>query len=300
MKNLLIVAATLAVLVALAGCQGGAGTSVEPKQGHSETQKETTPTPNESAQAIIGQEVSGDGLDFRVLDTFETDEFYYSETHSGEKVDAYPMMGKFFVVIYSVRNNSQKHKSPTIAGTLKTDSGETFPQADGVEYPRHGAFGSMDLNPRQVDTGMLIFDVPTDVSAESVNVDHTSTVDVTRADLSAIPPEEREATYWEYMNMQDYHNAYNLFGEAARAKFTEEQFAGYMHSSGEADITMDEYSFTSVQRSGNTATVQSVASEYFPEDFETKQYRIEIRLTFENGAFYKDTYTSQVAAFTGQ
>jgi hypothetical protein len=232
-------------------------------------------------------------VDLRVLDLVESDQYRYTETPESEGVDTFSMAGKFVTVMYSVRNTSTNSQTVDLSAKLRAGA-ETFQEDDGVEYPR---LYEIKLEPREVTTAEFIFDVPTDVTPETLEVSGVGNVDLTRGNLEAIPPEERLATQYEYANHEDYKNAYALFDESSRAKFTEEQYTAYWAEGPDSSIYT--YAFPSVEVSGSTAKVTGVYSAWVPKDYEKLAYRNEYEMVMENGAWHMVARDEQVEAFSG-
>src|SRR5918993_3904911 len=129
MRKVILIVAVLAALVAGCGTGGNEqGQTVEPKQGHAS--QEEAPKPEKSTapaplDALVGAAVDTGDTDFRVLDLFEADEYFYGAMEMTEKVDTYSRAGKFVTFIYSVRNTADTTKVVSLQADLQAGS-ETF------------------------------------------------------------------------------------------------------------------------------------------------------------------------------
>ena len=75
---------------------------------------------------IVGESVAATNFDFRVLDYFVTDNYYYLENPSKygrDEQDVFPEAGRFVVVNYSVTNTGSGSLEPNLGATLEVEGG---------------------------------------------------------------------------------------------------------------------------------------------------------------------------------
>lgn len=132
-------------------------------------------------QSAIGEVLPPENFDLRVLEVAILDQYFYlEETFYGDNYQStqgFPTAGKFVVVTYSLRNTGTGPLNIGVSGTLSTDSGESYEETDDVFHPnalQDGFSGGFKLQPRGLDLGQLIFDVPSDVDPEAVTMGYTS------------------------------------------------------------------------------------------------------------------------------
>lgn len=296
-----IVAAVLFLCAALSVGACGSGDQAEPQQqpgnGSRATEEVTgqtvrpSPDAGEDTSQVgaaevpsggVGEAIPLAGVEVRVLDYLSTPEYSYIEsaysdgTWMGEEGIA--TAGKFVVVNYAVRNTGSAPTTTALTGMLETADGESYQEADAPKNPQSGYTG-LELAPRELGIGQLIFDVPEDVEPVRLNLSvedasgqptgQGATVDLTRQDPQGPSPEEILALYYTYGNMGAYAQQYALFSYESKQRITEEQFVSYFESiypSGTKD-----FSFPSVDVRGEEATVEIVRTDFDGEGEEQVQ-----------------------------
>ena len=233
----------------------------------------------DAASASVGESVSTRSFDYRLLDYFVTDHYYYLENPSIDHVrEAYPQAGKFVVVNYSVTNTSPQTVRPNLGAMLRAQAGsktEVYEESGAVMHPQSD-LGTSELAPGQMDTAQFVFDVPAGVVPELVTVflEHGSehpegeagAVDLTRRDPRGLRVEEIMALQYEYLNMTAWKRAYALFAEESKREVSLEQYEAYMDSGQrERPTAVIEYAFPSVEVEGDHAAVERVFTLSTPD-----------------------------------
>lgn len=274
------------IMLMLAGCGGGPGENaggeaeqaekkgnVEPKtvkpEGH--TRQETTMQVAAIPEAVIGENVEGPQFDFRVLDVFVTDHYFYNDDPSIDfVVDAYSQAGKFVVANYSMTNTSPESVTANLGARLFVGTGsgtEVYEEAENPVHPRTGqVIGGPELSPREMLLGQFIFDVPTDVEPETLAVlyedeieeprGEAGNVDLTNEEPQGPRPEEILALQYEYGNMTAWSQAYDFFAPESQAIISEQAYASGQKEGPPTAIM--QYSFPSVKIQGNRAIIERV------------------------------------------
>lgn len=294
----------LLVLVAFAilyGC-GQASSPVEKQEerqgaepvarGDQGKAKTVTPSPFEQGETTqqvvgnmpiagaIGESVETPQFDYRVLDYFVADTYYYMEDPSiDEYQDRYSEVGKFVVVNYSVRNTSPQTVTANLGASLhvRVPDGkvEVYDESDQVAHPHTGGIiGGPELAPREVLLGQFIFDVPAEVQPELLAVFHedeieeprgeAGVVDLTESDPQGPRPEEILALQWEYANMTAWKQAYDLFAQESKDRVPLEVYVRRNEEDVANSIT--EYAFPSVEIQGDHATIERVFTYEMPDE----------------------------------
>ncbi|MDQ5829831.1 MAG: hypothetical protein M3324_08230, partial [Actinomycetota bacterium] len=139
------------------GVEQAAGGEAEP----GEEQRTREVAGNEAA--IVGEGVRTPSFDFRFLDYFVTDHYYYLENPSKDEVmEGSSLAGEFVVVTYSLTNTSGRTLRPDLDARLRAGAGGktgVYEESGDVMHPRSGP-GTLELAPGQMGTGQFIFDVP--------------------------------------------------------------------------------------------------------------------------------------------
>lgn len=230
----------------------------------------------------VGEKVALPDFDYRTLDWFVTDHYYYEpDPYMGQAQDAYSTAGKFVVINYSVRNSSTQTVAPNLSAVLHARAGdkvEFYEESEDVEYSRTGSTAP-ELAPRQITTQQFIFDVPQDVEPEIIAVSvlddfddpigDAGAIDLTKDNPQGPSPEEILALQWEYTNMTAWEQAYELFAEETKNRVTLEQYKSGQES-GPTDVVAD-YSFPSVSVEGDRATIEWVMTVNYPDDYNESQ-----------------------------
>jgi hypothetical protein len=234
---------------------------------------------NKAVSAIVGESVKTQSFDYRFLDYFVTDHYYYLENPSTDDVmEGYSQAGKFVVVTYSVTNTSPQTVRPNLGAMLHAKAGsktEVYEERGDVMHPKSG-LGTLELAPGHMGTGQFIFDVPTDVDPESVTVffendpEHprreAGVVDLTRQDPLGLTAEESLALQYEYLNMTAWKQAYELFADESKREVSLEQYEAYMDSGQrERPTAIIEYAFPSVEVEWDHATIERVFTLSTPD-----------------------------------
>jgi hypothetical protein len=286
----------LAFLVALYGCgqsspppqesekEGG----VEPKTAKptGAGQQETTQqaTGNIAFDGVIGESIETPQFDYRTLDTFITDNYYYIEDpYLDMYTDAYSQVGKYIVISYSATNTSSETSNMNLGAKLSVGAGEkdeVYEESETVAHPYTGAVWGegVDLAPREMIVGQFIFDVPADVEPDALMVHYRDTigepggilgnVDLTEEAPQEPRPEEVLALQYEYVNMIAYEQAYELFAQETKDKLPEQVYESVDREYGEqyGATAKTEYSFPSIEVQGDRATIETVAYLSTPKE----------------------------------
>ena len=276
----------LVVFAVLCGCdQASSPVERQEKQGGVEQAAREGLGPgkeqasNDAISAIVGESVSTRSFDYRLLDYFVTEHYYYLENPSTNEVrEAYPQAGKFVVVNYSVTNTSPQTVRPNLGAMLRAKVGsksEVYEESGAVAHPQSD-LGTSELAPGQMDTAQFVFDVPTGVVPELVKVSldndsehpggEAGAVDLTRRDPRGLRVEEILALQYEYLNMTAWKRAYELFAEESKREVSLEQYEAYMDSGQrERPTAVIEYAFPSVEVEGDHAAVERVFTLSTPD-----------------------------------
>lgn len=254
----------------------------------------------------VGEAIALTGFEFRVLDYVSTPEysfleFVYSDgTTEGE--EGVSTAGKFVVVTYTARNTGSAPTTATLSGSLETEGGEFYPEAETPKNPESG-YAGLELSPRQLGTGQFVFDVPQDIEPVRLNVGSEdasgqltgqgATVDLTRQDPQGPTPEEIMALYYTYGNMGAQAESYALFADESKQQFSEEQYVSYFDfPNGFKNV-----SFPSVDVQGDRATVDVVRTGFDANG--ERQDQITQELVLQEDGWRLVARDDQVEAFTG-
>lgn len=322
-------ARVLMILLAVAllyGC-GQAGSPAEKQEkraGVEEAQPKTvTPAPGQEEETttavvgnmpiagIVGESVETSSFDFRVLDYFVTDHYYYLvDPFIDETQDAFSQAGKFIVVNYSVTNTSSQTVQSDLSAMLHVKVGnktEVYEESDAAAHPSD-TYG-MELAPRQVETSQFIFDVPQDVEPEllavnsgsyatataSPGAEEVGVIDLTEEDPQGPQPQEILALQYEYSNMTAWEQVYELFSEESKEQVSLEQYRAYWEKQPSGAI--QEYAFPSVKIEGDHATIQRVLTTSTPDgEYQDKATQ---EAVLEDAGWRIVMREDQVKAFTG-
>lgn len=290
---------TLLVLVAFAvlyGC-GQASSPVERQEkqgGVEQAQGQKKPKGGEATgpdtmgnipiSGVIGENVETPSFDYRILDVFTTDHYYYLEDPSVPfERDAFSEAGKFVVLTYSMTNTSPQPVTANLGALLHVradDKVEVYDESDQVTHPYSGGIiGGPELAPRQVLLGQFIFDVPTDVEPELVAVlyedemeeprGEAGAVNLTEKDPQGARPEEILALQWQYNNMLEWEEIYELHAQESKDRVPRETFVSALQQDLEqADAyAIEDYSFPTIEVDGDHATIERVFDWATPDDF---------------------------------
>ena len=315
-RPLTIAVLCLLVCVGLVACgQSGSG---EPREGPGDAPAEPkTSRPSEAGapetpqaseapapQTAIGEVLPPEDFDLRVLEVAILDQYFYLEElysdGTAQSTDAFPMAGKFVVVTYSVRNTGTGALNVGFSGTLSTEGGESFEESDDAFHPNallDEISGGFELQPRGLELGQFVFDVPTDAEPTTLTTGYTNLgdsaasaggisqagdVDLTRRDEPGAPPEEVLALGYEYTNMQSWDLSYDLYADGSEDSVSEELFTRV--NTEEKAYSIIEYSFPSVEVQGDNATIERIFTTSEP-DGETYQDTATVEAVLEDGAW---------------
>ncbi len=219
--------------------------------------------------AVVGEGVRTPSFDFRFLDYFVTDHYYYLENPSKDEVmEGSSQAGEFVVVTYSLTNTSGRTLRPDLGARLRAGAGGktgVYEESGDVMHPRSGP-GTLELAPGQMGTGQFIFDVPAGADPVSVTVlyeddpEHpggeAGAVDLARRDPLGPSAEEILALQYEYLNMTAWERAYELFAEESKREVSLERYETYMDSGeSERPTAVIEYAFPSAEVEGDHAAI---------------------------------------------
>lgn len=285
----------------VAGCGAPDSGGFEAKESKPAPEK-TAPEAMEAPESpVVGEGVDEGDFEFRVLDVTRDKSWFYPETDIASGSYAESFAGKFVTVWYSVRNTSTGPMTLSPGAKLTTDSGETFGLA-GAECDPLGK-----QQPRGLQLGCFVFDVPTDVEPESVWVQFRrgnlapETFDLTKAQPEDIGPDETMALHWEYLNVGYFALAYELFATSSQQQFSSEQYQTAM-TTGTSEqwrrYPISDYAFPSVRVEGDHATVERIYTTYDNKRFEFSQQRKTQELVKEDGAWRIIARPDQVSYFT--
>ena len=267
----------LAVFVVIYGCGRTSpppeGAEKKGDAGQAETAKSSGAGQegNIPISGVVGETVETPQFDYRILDVYSTDNYYYLENPSvPTEQEAFSQAGEFVVLTYSVTNTNPETVTANLGARLFVKAGnevEVYEETDQVSHPYSGAIvGGPELGPRQMLLGQFIFDVPTDVEPETVAVlyeDETEeargeagAVDLTEEDPQGPRPEEVLALQYEYGNMNAWEQAYELFAQESKNEVSQEDYVGTWEEEPPQSLT--QYAFPSVEVKGDHATIERV------------------------------------------
>ena len=269
----------LVLIAALCGC-GQASSPVEKQERREGIEQAAGGEPDppgtrevagdKAASAIVGEGVSTPSFDYRFLDYFATDHYYYLENPARRDVmEGSPQSGKFVVVTYSVTNTSPRTIRPDLGAMLRARAGgeaEVYEESRDVMHPRSSP-DALELAPGQMGTGQFIFDVPAEADTESVTVlldedpgapgEEAGTVDLNRRDPLELSAEEILALQYEYLNMTAWKRAYELFAEESKREVSLEEYETYMDSGkNERPTAIIEYAFRTAEVEEDRAAIE--------------------------------------------
>lgn len=282
-----LTAVLVLAMLMLAGCGGGSGDAsggeaeqgqekgnVKPKTVNPEgaTRQETTiQTAEIIPDAVIGENVSTPQFDFRILDIFVTDHYFYNDDPSIDfVVDAYSQAGKFVVMNYSMTNTSPETVTANLGARLFVRAGsetEVYEEAEQPAHPRTAiTMGGPELRPRELLLGQFIFDVPTDVQPETLAVLYEDEIEEPRGEAGSIDltneepqgprPQEILALQYEYGNMTAWAQSYDLFAPESKAIISEQAYISALKK--DPPFAIMQYSFPSVRIQGDRAVIERV------------------------------------------
>jgi len=302
------------------------GVPAKPKTA---AQSESTPasSASQSSQATqmptpstqIGEVLPPQDFDLRILEVAVLDEYTYLESvyfdETVDEVQALPQAGKFVVVSYSVRNTGSGPLNVGFSATLSTDSGEFYEESDDAFHPNallDGVSGGFELQPRGMEVGQFIFDIPTDVepttltlgytnlgesaSASAMNGSQAGDVDLTRRAEPGAPPDEVLALQYEYANMRAWDLAYDFFAEESKDLISFEQYSSSQGSG--APVAITEYSFPSVEVQGDRAVIERIFTAEDPSG--EGQYDATQEAVLEDGAWKIIMRQDQIELFSSE
>lgn len=310
----------LAALVVLYGCgqasspveerkkQGGVEEAqpktVSPGQDQEHQQEETTTSVvgNMPIAGVVGKSLQRSSFDFRVLDYFITEHYYYLvDPYIEESQDAFAQAGQFIVVNYSVTNTSPHTVQPELSAQLHVkaeDQVEIYKESDVVAHPSE-TYG-MELPPRQLEVGQFIFDVPQDVKPELLAVNGSSDasaptsataspgaeeiggIDLTKEEPQGPQPQEIFALQHEYYNMTAWEQAYAFFARETKAQVSEQVYLDQNQKDDQRNpASFTELSFPTVDIEGDHATMKVVRS-WTSEDEGDVQERVQQEAVLED------------------
>jgi len=287
---------------------------VKPKTGEPSGggQQETTQQAagNIPLDGVIGESIETPQFDYRVLDVYATDHYYYLDDPSIDfVVDTFSQAGKFVVVNYSATNTSPETVKANLGARLFVEAGskvEVYEETDSATHPRSGAImGGPELGPRELLLGQFIFDVPADVEPETLAVlyeddieearGEAGNVDLTEEDPQGPRPEEILSLQYEYNNMTVYEQSYELFAQETKDRVSEQM---YVSGQKEYDVAaFMEYSFPSVDVQADRATVERVAT--YANKEETGQDKATQELVLEDDGWRVVMRDEQYELFAG-
>jgi hypothetical protein len=233
---------------------------------------------------VVGESVQTPSFDYRILDVFTTDQYYYIEDPSVPlEQEAFSEAGKFVVLTYSMTNTSPQPVTANLGAMLHVRTGdkvEVYDESDQVVHPYSGGIvGGPELAPRQVLLGQFIFDVPTDVEPELVAVLYEDEVEEPRGEAGAVNlteedpqgprPEEILALQWQFNNMLEWEETYELHAQESKDRVPRETYVSALQQDYEqaGAFAIKDYSFPSIKVEGDQATIQRVYNWATPDDF---------------------------------
>jgi hypothetical protein len=254
--------------------RGGVEQEQREKEPESGETTDSDTTGNVPISGVLGENVETPSFDYRIVDVFTTDHYYYLEDPSVPlEQDVVSLAGKFVVLTYSMTNTSPQPVTVNLEGRLHVRAGhkiEVYEESDRVVHPYSGLLvGGPELAPRVVLLGQFIFDVPTDVEPELVAVlyqdemgdprGEAGAVKLTEEDPQGPRPEEILALQYEFGNMSEWEEAYNLFTQESKELVSLEQYRSYFEE-GPPFATVA-YAFPSVSIEGDRATIVRVITQ---------------------------------------
>jgi hypothetical protein len=254
MIRVLVIVAVL--LVAPYGCdQANSPVEKQEKRGGVEQAPQEQPPPQAAAtgqtaegttgnipiDAVVGESVETPQFDYRILDNLTTDRYFYLEspnTYAPMYEEAYSQAGEFVVLTYSVTNTSPQTVQANLGARLFVRAGgkvEVYEESRMAMHPYSGAIGGgIELAPRGIRLGQFIFDVPVDVEPETVALLYEDELEETRGEAGAVDiteanpqgprPEEVLALQYEFGNMAEWEEAYELFAQESKDRVSLEQY----------------------------------------------------------------------------
>lgn len=328
-RPLTIMGLCLLLCVGLVACGGQSG-SGEPREEPGDAPAEPkTSRPSEAGaskapeasdppapQTAIGEVLPPENFDLRVLEVAILDQYFYLEDTYGDETyqstEAFPTAGKFVVVTYSVRNTGNGPLNVGFSGTLSTEGGEFYEETDDVFHPKallDGVSGGFELQPRGLELGQFVFDVPTDAEPTILTAGYTNLgdsaasadggsqagdVDLTRKAEPGAPPEEVLALQYEYVNMQSWDLAYDLFAQRTEDSVSEELYTRV--NSDDIPYTITQYSFPSVEVQGDNASIERISTT--STEGEVEQVGATQKAILEDGAWRILVRDEQVEYYT--
>ncbi len=220
---------------------------------------------------MIGENVSTPQFDFRILDIFVTDHYFYNDDPSIDfVVDAYSQAGKFVVMNYSMTNTSPETVTANLGARLFVRAGSETEVYEAAEQPAHPrtaiTMGGPELGPRELLLGQFIFDVPTDVQPETLAVLYEDEIEEPRGEAGSIDltneepqgprPQEILALQYEYGNMTAWAQSYDLFAPESKAIISEQAYISALKK--DPPFAIMQYSFPSVRIQGDRAVIERV------------------------------------------
>jgi hypothetical protein len=158
------------------------------------------------------------------------------------------------------------------AGTITADTGEEFArEGDAACAPVEN--GIENLQPRGLQVGCLIFDMPADVDPESVDVRfgkaayEPATVDLTRSLPEGVGPDETLGLWYEYSNVRYLDLAYEMYAPESQEQIPYDAFVQISQRDAER-WPISSYAFPEVNIEGDHATVERVLTAYDTRNYE--------------------------------
>jgi hypothetical protein len=278
------------LLAALSGCDR-ANSPVEKQEkrggGLGQAAQEEQPPPQAAASGrtaegtagnipingVVGESVETPQFDYRIVDSFTTDRYYYLEspnTYGPMYEEAYSQAGKFMVLTYSVTNTSPQTVKANLGARLFAKAGgEVYEESDVAVHPYSGlAGGGIVRAPREMRLGQFIFDVPVDVEPRLVAVLYEDELEEIRGEAGAVDlteenpqgprPEEILALQYEFTNMGEWEEAYDLFAQESQDRVPLEQYGPSTKKEEMEFGAVTDYAFPSVEVEGDRATVERI------------------------------------------
>jgi hypothetical protein len=301
MRTILIL---LAALVMSFGCGEAGSQDYQPKEtkrvNTAAEERGATGAPKPPESPVVGETLDYGEFEFRVLSVTKDKHWFYPETETGFGSQEESLAGEFVTIWYSVSNTGATPLRLSPGANLTVSSGETFAlataQCDELER----------LQPRELGLGCFVFDVPSDVEAESVWVQFRhgnlapETFDLTRAD-SAAEADEILALQYEYLNCGYFSLAYDLFASESKAQFSEEQYVTAM-STGTSEewkrYPVSDFAFPRVTVEGDHAEVERIITTYDNKNYASSQERRTQELIKEDGQWRIVARPEQVTFYT--
>ncbi len=264
---------------------------VEQAQGPTATGGATTPPAsgavgNIPISGIMGEAIETPSFEYRILDIYETDNYYYLENPSIDmQSSAISQAGKLVVLTYSMTNTNPQNVKVNLGGMLHVrvgDKVEFYEESGEAAHPYSGGiFGGPELAPREVLLGQFIFDVPTDAKPELLVVlfedeieeprGEAGAVDLTQEDPQGPTSEEILGLQYEYFNMFAWEEAYNLYAQESKDRVPLDRFISVNEAL--TPSVFNDFSVPSIDISGDRATMHVVRT-YSTEDASRQQEEI--------------------------